>query len=538
MIARELLVKLGFDIDSTKLDKFNASIDNTKRKMIATRASIISNFAPEVSAEIKKINAYNRDLKSLSPTERAEVLNLNKIENQAIREVTKTKKAELKEQENLDKEAAQKEKNLQKVKQRDLKNSMASMASIGRKFAIVGASITAGFGLSIRSTLKDAANFKEGKSLSSFDKSQIATVDSFNRALNDTQSTVANLRNSFTIALLPAIEKTLKIFNAWVQKNKARILEKLKKIVDGLSKAFEILSSVIGQLVSAIDFAVEKTVGWEVAISSILVLGASAWFLSLASSVLAAARAFKVLAATSLIGPFVSVITNIRTIGLAIWFRGLIAPILAAGGAFGSFGVALLSNPITWILGGIASAFTWLIDEMVAFRSGGKTTANLLKEWGGDWAIFGEGIEKVFIRISNVIDAFKELNAIKISKSLATMLNPFSVFTDNEVIQAGFAKLKDESSNMFHNGLSNLGQSKLNYYNYTPEEISKVSNSNVTNNARSANVTNKNSFYTNITVPAGTSEEQAISIEKIVKSQIEKHQSFQDQKTLAAIGSY
>ena len=39
MIARELLVKLGFDIDSSKLDKFNASIDATKNKMQAIRNS-------------------------------------------------------------------------------------------------------------------------------------------------------------------------------------------------------------------------------------------------------------------------------------------------------------------------------------------------------------------------------------------------------------------------------------------------------------------------------------------------------------------
>jgi len=42
----------------------------------------------------------------------------------------------------------------------------------------------------------------------------------------------------------------------------------------------------------------------------------------------------------------------------------------------------------------------------------------------------------------------------------------------------------------------------------------------------------------NIAVPAGTSEEQAVNIEKIVKNQIEKHQAFQNEKTLAAIAGY
>lgn len=45
MIARELLVKLGFDIDSAKLDKFNASIDATKNKMQAIRNSSLQGIS-------------------------------------------------------------------------------------------------------------------------------------------------------------------------------------------------------------------------------------------------------------------------------------------------------------------------------------------------------------------------------------------------------------------------------------------------------------------------------------------------------------
>ena len=66
---------------------------------------------------------------------------------------------------------------------------------------------------------------------------------------------------------------------------------------------------------------------------------------------------------------------------------------------------------------------------------------------------------------------------------------------------------------------------------YTPEEISRVPNSSITNNARSSNVNQNFSF--NISVPLGTSQEQAISITKIVQSQLEKLH----QQNLTAIGS-
>ena len=547
MIARELLVKLGFDIDSAKLDKFNASIDATKNKMQAIRSNSMQGIAsvggsklanaisPETNNRISVLKNYNDELASLSKSERAEVLALNKVENQAIKETTQVEKAELKERQRFTKEQFREKQTLQRSQQRDFKTSMASMSSIARKFAIIGASITAGFGLSLKSTLKDVANFKEGKSSSSFDKSQIATVDAFNKTLNATKSTVANLRNVFAIGMLPAIEKTLKVFNAWIQKNKVLIQEKLKDIVIGLAGAFKVLSSVIGKVLSVIDFIVEKTVGWRAVITAVIALGASAWFISLASSVLAAASAFKVLVSTTLIGSFISAITTIRTIGMAAWFGGLVAPILAAASAFKVFALAILSNPLTWVIAGIASAFIWLTDEMIAFRNGGKTTADLLKEWGGGWAVFGGEIERVLTNISNLIDAFKELDAIKISKSLAKMLNPFSTFTDNEVIKVGFEKGVGKLSKHFNNDSGKLGQGNVQHLampKYTPEEVSRAPNSRITNNARSANVNQNFSF--NISVPPGTSQEQAISITKIVKSEIEKYQ----EQTLAGIGSY
>lgn len=540
MIARELLVKLGFDIDSSKLDKFNASIDATKNKMQAIRSrsmqsissvggsKLANAISPETNNRVSVLKNYNDELASLSKSERAEVLALNKIENQAIKETTQVEKAEVKERQRVTREQFKEKQTLQRTEQKDFKTSMASMSAVARKFAIVGAAITAGFGLSLRSTLKDVANFKEGKSSSSFDKSQISTVDAFNKTLNTTKSTVANLRNVFAIGMLPAIEKTLKVFNAWIEKNKARILEKLTKIADGLSKAFTILSEIIERLVTAFDFVIEKTVGWKVAISSIIVLGASAWFISLASSVLAAARAFKVLVSTTLIGSFISAITTIRTIGMAAWFGSLVAPILAAGSAFKVFALAILTNPLTWAIVGITAALVLLVDEIYTTIQGGDSLINRFLE-SDSWKFYKMGIDKV---IDSLKDMWQWLEKIGLTD---ITLNPISIATNN------VKKLLDVGINSFNNDSGKLGQGNVKHLaipRYTPEEVSKVSNSSITNNARSANVTNKNSFYTNITVPAGTSEEQAISIEKIVKSQIEKHQSFQDQKTLAGIGSY
>jgi len=115
------------------------------------------------------------------------------------------------------------------------------------------------------------------------------------------------------------------------------------------------------------------------------------------------------------------------------------------------------------------------------------------------------------------------------------MLNPFSMFTDNEVIKVGFEKGVNKLSNHFNNDSGKLGQGNIKHLampKYTPEEVTRVPNSSITNNARSANVNQNFSF--NISVPVGTSQEQAISITKIVQSQLEKYQ----EQTIAGIGSY
>jgi hypothetical protein len=105
------------------------------------------------------------------------------------------------------------------------------------------------------------------------------------------------------------------------------------------------------------------------------------------------------------------------------------------------------------------------------------------------------------------------------------------------LLDSGASKFND----VFNNDIGKLGQGNVAHYalpQYKPEEISRVSNSNVTNNARSANITQKNSFNMNINVPTGTTQEQSKEILTLVRAEIEKNRAYETEKTLAAIGSY
>ena len=79
MIARELLVKLGFDIDEAKFSRFIKMSDDLKNRMTGLKASVASklnndkeNKAASNNAFAKKFaqaKAYADELKALSPAE-------------------------------------------------------------------------------------------------------------------------------------------------------------------------------------------------------------------------------------------------------------------------------------------------------------------------------------------------------------------------------------------------------------------------------------------------------------------------------------
>ena len=122
MIARELLVKLGFDIDEKKIARFSNNIDAIKSKMANVKsnlglnidASKMNDFAGNlktIKAEMsglrnsirEKLNprintdtlkAYKKDLASLSERQRNDVLKLNALEKTSIKEQIQNDKAQ------------------------------------------------------------------------------------------------------------------------------------------------------------------------------------------------------------------------------------------------------------------------------------------------------------------------------------------------------------------------------------------------------------------------------------------------------------
>ena len=329
MIARELLIKLGFDIDENKLNKFSSMVENTKNKMTGLKENVAERLS---ASDIKftQMKAYREELANLSKEERNEILELNKLEKQAINEVRKEER-----QSHLEKQQQ-----LREEQRLEARNRFASWRSgiitASRRVALAGAAITGGFGLALRSTLKDVDSYKKGENEngSSFSPRQIAEVDKFNASLKTTASIARDLRNSFVIDMLPAVNEVVLSFKRWMVINKDLIQGKLKGAIETATDVFKLLVPIISRIIGIFDMLISATVGWKYLI-------------------------------TAVIG-----------IGIAVWFAGVASSIWAAVIAFRAFTVAMLSNPITAIITAILAVLALLVDEIWVTIDGGDSLIN------------------------------------------------------------------------------------------------------------------------------------------------------------------
>lgn len=499
MIARELLIKLGFDIDESKLNKFSRLVDDAKNKMTGLKQNVakklgsslkpdrykfvpmeeydksrindtksrLTGFLSTTDTKFNALKAYREELASLSKEERDDIISLNKLEKAAINDAKKEDR-----QRHLEKQ-----RQLKEEQRLEARNRFASWRSgiitASRRVALAGAAIMGGFGLALRSTLKDAEDYKQGsnKSGSTFSPKQIAAVDQFNVSLRTTAGVLKEIRNSFVIDMLPAVNEVVISFRKWMTANKDLIQGKLKGAVEVLSGAFKLLLPVISRIVGIFDMLISATIGWKYLITAII------------------------------------------AVGLAVWFAGVAASIWRAVIAFKAFTVAMLSNPITAVITAIIAVLALLVDEIyVTIRGGDSLINRFLKS---------DAWEACKNYINTVTEALKNMWEwlIKVKDGLLSL--------PGKTWKLG-VELKDNIKDFFDvdKRIKNMSLPA----GRIPAGASVRSGHN--------NITQKNSFNMNITVPVGTSQEQAKVITDLVKKELEKHQEFETEKLLAAIGAH
>jgi hypothetical protein len=554
MIARELLVKLGFDIDEGKFKRFTHNVEAlksnmsglkskiglkvddgkltnisqtivaAKAKMIDLRQQINQRMYPKI--DTKSLALYRQELAALSEEQRQKVLALNKIERDAVNEQLKLLKDKSEQQGtvtvNLDKT------NEKLEKARDLaKNSSMAFSRFFAKFALIGA----GSGLlALRNTLKDAKDFKEGrgKTNNSFSRKQINDVDRFNVSLKQLKKTLGELRNKFVIDLLPTFRENLDALNEWLLKNKVLINSKVKKFIETLGTAFKILASSLRVVFSALNPLVDLIGGWGTLLSGIIGVGILSWLVRLGLFLSAGATAIKV-------------------------FVGAVRVLTAA----------LLTNPIALTIMAIVAALVLVADEFIVTAKGGDSLMNRfagLKKMGDsfietlketwqwlvkvkdnmvDFTLGGVGKVKDFFTGGGNQDS-GSLNSKESGEFITQSKYPhkFPLSTTNHRIQKPHEMLQNAiAPNSTKSGGLNIVYAK-DHFKFPQSSLTNYHNSrSENNNVKTVNSNNKNTFNVSINVPKGTSEEQSRAIAMEVQKQVQAEMEFHNEKTLNAIGA-
>ena len=498
MIARELLVKLGFDIDEAKFSRFIKMSDDLKNRMTGLKASVASKlnmetiplkqtknasykFAPLNDKENKaasnnafakkfaQAKAYADELKALSPAERSEIKLLNKLESDEIKERLREVKARQKERR---------------------KASLSKVSALANQVALISAAATGIFAVNARSTLKDVEEFKKTGTTSSgntFSKDQVKTVDNFNRSLRSLNYTSKEIRNSFVIDLLPPLNEVIIGFRGWIESNRELIRTKLKDVISGVSQAFSFLLPVLKRVFDILNAIIEPTIGWK------------------------------------------NLITAIVGIGLVAWIAGVITRVWSLVAAF----TALVASPVVLTITAITAGLVLLADEIYMTIQGGDTLISRFLD-SPSWNAFKGTLDSIIDSFKNMwswvtktTDAIGNMVAEGLNKiSFKNILPDFSGISEmighreiNVPVGAKLINMKDRMPK------------------YNPQEAFGNSNSVMNTTNRNNKVLNqRNSFNINVTTPVGTSQEQSRIIVDLVQKELQKTFDYENEKALIAVG--
>ena len=498
MIARELLVKLGFDIDEAKFSRFIKMSDDLKSKMTGLKNSVATRLNAETiqpkqvksssykfaslgsqekqpainnsfAKKFAQAKAYADELKSLTPAERSEIKLLNKLESDEIKE------------------------RLREVKTRQKERRKASLAKVGtlaNKVAVISAAATGIFALNTRSTLKDVEQFKKTGTTDSgntFSKDQVKTVDNFNRSLRSLNYTSKEIRNSFVIDLLPPLNEVIIEFRGWIESNRELIRTKLKDVISGVSQAFSFLLPVLKRLFDILNAIIEPTIGWK------------------------------------------NLITALVGIGLVAWIAGVITKVWALVTAF----TALIASPVVLTITAITAALVLLADEIYMTWQGGDTLINRFLD-SESWNTFKGTLDSIIDSFKNMwswitktTDAMSNLISEQFNKiSLKNILPDFSGIGE----MVGNREINVPVGGKLINMKDRLPK-------YNPQEAFGNSNSVMNTTNRNNKVLNqRNSFNINVTTPVGTSQEQSRIIVDLVQKELQKTFDYENEKALIAVG--
>ena len=394
MILRELVTKLGFELDDKNLRKFEQSIDEAKTKLAdfgkalsvikigvtavvgaATGLTILALSTAKAASETdklaEKLNITTDDLQSLELIAQSSGLSVNELSksfssfNDNLGKLDTTNKGVVNDLALLS--VSTKDQN------GNLKSSFSLYQEAARKISTLKDPIKQAalsqrlLGTSNKDVLKifDMTNESFEKQREEIarlgyviDSKGIQSSKDFIKSWSNLKIIIDGVKKELSVKFMPVFSDAISMFKDWYVANRKIISQGISTFIKGVSVAFNLLVTVMGYILAPIKSIINVLGGLETTIS--------------------------VLA---------------YTLGLL-----MIPRVLAAAAAVRVLTIALLANPVTWVTAAIIAlsvAIALIIDDLVNWATGNKSLiADLLKDWFGFEMTFEEVID-------NVVDYFK-----------------------------------------------------------------------------------------------------------------------------------
>ncbi len=409
MILRELVTRLGFELDDKNLKKFEQSIEDAKTKLAGLGKSInaakfaitglvatatgltilttsVAKAAKETEILADQLGITTDDLQSLELVAQDTGLGVNELSksfasfNKQLGTVDTTSKVVINDLNALN--ISTKDNN------GNLKSSFILYEEAAKKIATIKDPIKQA---ALSQRLLGTANVKVAKlfDISSeafqrqreeiiklgyvIDSKGIQSSKEFIKSWNNLKIIIDGVKKELAVKFMPVFSRTIDMFKTWYVANRKIISQGITSFINILSAAFNVLFKTINLIITPIKYLI------------------------------------------TLFGSLENVI-NVLSITLGIL---AIPRLLAAANAVRVLTVALLANPVTWVTAAIIAlsvAIALIIDDLMAWAAGNKSLiATLLTEWFGFEKTFDEIID-------NIVSFFKS--------SFESLGNWFSSFFD------------------------------------------------------------------------------------------------------------
>lgn len=389
MILRELVTRLGFELDDKNLKKFEQSINDAKTKLagfgkaitaakvavtglVATATGLtvlsisVAKAAKETDELANKLGITTDDLQSLELVAQGTGLEVDELSksfasfNKQLGTIDTASKIVTDDLNRLN--ISTKDNN------GNLKSSFVLYEEATKKITAIKDPIKQAaisqrlLGTSNKNVAKlfnttNEAFQKQREEITQLgyiiDSKGIQSSKEFIKSWNNLKIIIDGVKKELAVKFMPVFSRTIDMFKTWYVANRKIISQSITSFINILSAAFNILFKAINIVLTPIKYLIDLFGGLE---------------------------------------------NTVRVLSITLGIL-MIPRMLAAASAVRVLTVALLSNPVTWVTAAIialSAAIALIIDDLIVWATGNTSLiATLLKEWFGFEKTFDEIIDSI-----------------------------------------------------------------------------------------------------------------------------------------------